>query len=166
MTTVSSGVEGRGSDGDHADLVVSAGGRPTVGAVLPAVTRRLDSVALVSYAGATWDWYVTHHDTDAAAAAGLPAPIVDGQQLGAMLASHALAALPAGSWPERMDFRFSGMVLAGDTVTVTGTVTAVEDGLVAITQQITTDSGTVAIRDATTTVRLPTEAGIGVEAET
>ncbi len=132
---------------------------PSVGTELPPFTRHLDSVTLVAYAGATWDWYATHHDADAAAEAGLPSPIVDGQQLGAMLAAQALAGLPPGSWPTRMAFRFSAMVFAGETATVTGTVTAAWDGLVTITQQITTDAGTVAIRGAETVVRLPAGEG-------
>ena len=134
-----------------------------VGDELPEFVRLLDSVALVAYAGATWDWYATHHDADAAIAAGLPAPIVDGQQLGAMLAAHALAGLPTGSFPERMDFRFSGMVFAGETATVSGVITALGEGTATITQQITTDAGTMAIRGAETTVRLPSDATEGDE---
>lgn len=125
------------------------------GTVLPDLVRTLDAVALVAYAGATWDWYRTHYDPTAVAEAGLPAPIVDGQQLGAMLAAHALAGLPAGSWPTAMEFRFSGMVFAGETVTVSGTVTAVDGALVTVTQRISSDAGTTAIDGATTIVRLP-----------
>lgn len=130
-------------------------GGPDAGDVLPDLVRTLDVVVLVAYAGATWDWYRTHYDARAVAEANLPAPLVDGQQLGAMLAAHALAGMPAGSWPETMDLRFSGMVFAGETVTVSGTVTAVEVGRVTITQRIDTDAGTTAIRDAVTVVRLP-----------
>lgn len=130
-------------------------GVPEPGAPLPDLVRTLDVVALVAYAGATWDWYRTHYDAEAIGEAGLPGPLVDGQQLGAMMAAHALAGLPAGSWPESMDLRFAGMVFAGETVTVSGTVTAVQDGRVTLSQRVTTDAGTVAIRDATTVVRLP-----------
>lgn len=128
---------------------------PTVGDHLPDLVRTLDVVALVAYAGATWDWYRTHYDAVAVADAKLPAPLVDGQQLGAMLAAHAMAGLPAGSWPASMGFRFAGMVFAGETVTVSGEVTEVSGGLVTLAQRIITDAGTVAIEGATTTVRLP-----------
>lgn len=128
---------------------------PAVGTRLPDLVRTLDVVALVAYAGATWDWFRTHYDAVAVAEAELPGPIVDGQQLGAMLAAQAMAGLPAGSWPQSMTFRFAGMVFAGETVTVTGQVTAVAGGLVTLTQRVTTDAGTVAIDDATTVVRIP-----------
>jgi acyl dehydratase len=128
---------------------------PAIGTRLPDLVRTLDTVALVAYAGATWDWYRTHYDATAVAQAALPAPIVDGQQLGAMLAAHGLAGLPPGSWPTEMAFRFSGMVFAGETVTVEGHVTAVDDDVVTLVQRVTTDVGTVAIQDATTRVRVP-----------
>lgn len=122
---------------------------------LPDLVRTLDAVSLVAYAGATWDWYRTHYDAVAVAAADLPAPIVDGQHLGALLAAHALAGLPPGSWPTSMAFRFAGMVFAGETVTVSGEVVEAEGEMVTLTQRITTDSGTVAIDGARTTLRLP-----------
>lgn len=129
----------------------------SIGTALPDLVRTLDSVSLVAYAGATWDWYRTHHDLTAATEVGLPAPVVDGQQLGALLAAHALAGAPAGVWPVEMDFRFRGMVFAGETVTVSGRVSDVDDdtGLVTVTQRIDTDAGTTAISGATTVLRRP-----------
>lgn len=83
------------------------------------LVRTLDSAALVAYAGATWDWYRTHHDAEAARAVGLPRPIVDGQMLGALLAEHAQDRFGPRARIRRMDFRFAAMAFAGDTVRVT-----------------------------------------------
>lgn len=83
------------------------------------LVRTLDSAALVAYAGATWDWYRTHHDAEAAAAAGLPRPIVDGQLLGALLAEHAQDLLGPRARIRAMRFRFAAPVFSGETVRVT-----------------------------------------------
>lgn len=91
----------------------------TAGGSSTDLVRRLDSVALVAYAGATWDWYRTHHDAEAAAAVGLPRPIVDGQMLGALLAEHAQELLGPRARIRAMRFRFASMVFSGDTVRVT-----------------------------------------------
>jgi acyl dehydratase len=106
------------------------------GDVLPALERTLDLPSLVGYAAATWDWYGTHYDPAAIAAAGLPAPLVDGQMLGALLAEHALDWAPASARIRRMGFRFRSMVFAGDTVRVVGEVETAEDGRVRLTQRV------------------------------
>jgi acyl dehydratase len=83
---------------------------------LPPLERRLDLPALVAYAAATWDWYPIHYDPDAVEAVGLPAPVVDGQMLGALLAEQALDWATAGARVTRMRFRLKSMVNAGETV--------------------------------------------------
>jgi acyl dehydratase len=124
---------------------------------LAALHRTLDSTALVTYAGATWDWHRLHHDDDAARARGLPGPIVDGQMFGGLLIEHALRSMPPGTWPTSLEFRFTAMVFAGDAVTVSGTVTGHDGRRRTISQQITRDDGTVAVT-AETTVALPAPA--------
>ena len=45
---------------------------------------------MVAYAGSTWDWHKLHYDTDYLAAKRVPAPVVDGQVFGALLAEQLL----------------------------------------------------------------------------
>jgi acyl dehydratase len=133
-------------------------GPPVVGEVLEPIRRVLRGVDLVVYAGATWDWHRLHHDQAYARDRGLPAPIVDGQMLGALLAEQVQDHLGTGARVNRMRFRFETMVHADEAVEVTGEVTDVEeqdDGRVAVTvtQQVTCPGGT-AIRDAVTVADL------------
>lgn len=106
------------------------------GDALPVLERTLDLASLVGYAAATWDWYGTHYDPAAIAAAGLPAALVDGQMLGALLAEHALTSAPVGAEVRRMGFRFRSMVFAGDTVRVEGEVETLEAGRVRLKQRV------------------------------
>lgn len=115
------------------------------------LVRVLDMPALVAYAGATWDWYRTHYDAQAAAAAELPAPIVDGQLLGALLAEHAQDWAGPGARVTRMAFRFAAMVFAGDEVRVTGRVTE-EHGAEVTLEQDVWAGDRQAIRGAVTVV--------------
>ncbi|HKA11279.1 MAG TPA: MaoC/PaaZ C-terminal domain-containing protein [Candidatus Dormibacteraeota bacterium] len=103
---------------------------------LPLLERTLDMTYLVAYAGATWDWYGTHYDPAAIAAAGLPGPLVDGQMLGALLAEQALDAAGPGAQVRRMGFRFRSMVFAGDTVRVEGSVVSVAGQRIRLAQRI------------------------------
>jgi acyl dehydratase len=98
---------------------------PRVGDRLPDLERPLGIVDLVVYAAATWDWYRWHYDAKAAADARLPAPLVDGQMLGALLARQALEWAGPRARIRRMRFRFASMVFAGDVVRCESTVTAV-----------------------------------------
>jgi acyl dehydratase len=76
----------------------------------------IDLPDMVAYGGATWDWHRLHYDTAYVASRQLPAPVVDGQMLGALLAAQ------AQDWagPEwrlaGLDFRFASPVYAGETV--------------------------------------------------
>jgi acyl dehydratase len=96
-----------------------------VGQPVPPLERTLTPVRLVAYAGATWDWHRLHYDPAYAAAQGLPAPVVDGQMLGALLAETVLDWLGPRAFLRRLSFRLRGMVFAGDTVRCEGEVTAV-----------------------------------------
>jgi acyl dehydratase len=128
------------------------------GEELPELERTLDAAALVAYAGATWDWYRTHYDAEAVAAAGLERPIVDGQMLGALLAEHAQDWAGPAARVREMSFRFAAMVFAGDTVRVVGTVASVEDAdgmrRVAVEQQVLVGER-VAVVPASTVLEVP-----------
>lgn len=118
------------------------------------VVRTLDAATLVAYGGATWDWYRTHYDAVAVAAAGLPAPIVDGQLLGALLAEHAQDWAGPRARIARMAFRFASMVFAGETVRVTATSVQREGATVTLTQDVLVGERQ-AIRQATTVLEVP-----------
>ena len=56
-----------------------------VGEKLPELTRKIDLTNMIAYAGATWDWHRVHYDPEFIASRKIPAPIVDGQALGAVV---------------------------------------------------------------------------------
>lgn len=127
---------------------------PAVGQALPVLRRTLELPDLVAYAGATWDWYRTHYDPEAVRAAQLPAPIVDGQMLGALLAEHAQDWAPPRARLTALEFRFAAMVFAGDTVEVSGTVAEVDGDRVVLDQRVTVGER-VAVAPARATLRWP-----------
>ncbi|MFE3449003.1 MaoC/PaaZ C-terminal domain-containing protein [Nonomuraea sp. NPDC059194] len=122
-----------------------------VGAEVPALERRIELPDMIAYAGATWDWHRLHYDP--AYTAGLPGPVVDGQVFGALLAEQLQDWLGPRARIVRLHFRFRSMVFAGETVRCTGRVTAVEDGVLAVEQQVeVTGDGRVAVASAGATV--------------
>jgi len=93
-----------------------------IGARLPEVTTRLDSSALVAYAGATWDWHPLHHDFEYVHRLGVDRPVVDGQMFGALLAEQCMKAFGPGTWVRKLSFRLRAVVHAGDPFTLTGEI--------------------------------------------
>src|SRR5262245_4044326 len=126
----------------------------SVTTALPPLERTLDMTYLVAYAGATWDWYATHYDPAAVAAAGLLGPLVDGQMLGALLAEQALDAAGPGAQVRRMGFRFKSMGFADATVRVEGSVESVAGQRVRLAQRILVGER-VAVEPAWTELDLP-----------
>ena len=116
---------------------------------------------MTAYAGATWDWFQTHLDSTAARRAGLPAAIVDGQMLGALLATHAQDGIGAGARVLAMRFRNSGAVYRDDTILIDGRVVEsryeADVELLTVEQNIRVvgDESRVAIKGAYTTVEFP-----------
>lgn len=103
---------------------------------IPDRVQRIDGVAMAAYAGATWDWFQTHLDSAAAIASGFPAPVVDGQIIGALLAAHAQDAVGPGSRVVALSFRNRGPVYRGETLRITGEVVEVsEDGARVVLRQ-------------------------------
>jgi acyl dehydratase len=78
--------------------------------------QSFDLADMVAYAGATWDWHRIHYDPAYLTAKQVPAPIVDGQMFGALLASQAAAWAGPGWRLATMEFRFANLVFAGETV--------------------------------------------------
>lgn len=123
---------------------------------VPSLERTLDLPSLVAYAAATWDWFDVHYDQSAAVRAGLTAPLVDGQMLGALLAEHALDAFGGRGRITRMSFRFRSPVVAGETIRCEGTIEELGDGHAVLAQQVFVGDR-VAVGPATTVVELEEE---------
>jgi acyl dehydratase len=94
-----------------------------------------------------------HYDPGVAARAKLPAPLVDGQMLGALLAEHALDAFGGRGRVVRMSFRFRSPVVAGETVRCVGTVERRDGDRVTLAQQVLVGDR-VAVAPATTELEL------------
>jgi acyl dehydratase len=105
---------------------------PTVGAVLPPLSRTITLVDMVAYAGATWDFYRLHYDLDFVAAAGVPAPVVDGQVFGALFAELVQDAFGPECFVRELSFTFRNLMFAGETVRCEGTVAAVDGDRVTV----------------------------------
>jgi acyl dehydratase len=112
----------------------------------PPLERRIDLPQMIAYAGATWDWHRIHYDQAYLDSKQLPAPVVDGQVLGALLAEQLLGWAGPAWRLAALDFRFANLVFAGETVrcelevtdrderriAVAGRVVVVEDGRAAV----------------------------------
>lgn len=71
---------------------------------------------MVAYAGSTWDWHRLHYDAAYLAEKQLPAPVVDGQVFGALIAAQAQDWAGPGWRLAELDFTFRNLVFAGERV--------------------------------------------------
>jgi acyl dehydratase len=128
-----------------------------VGQEIPPLERKLDLVRMIAYAGATWDWARLHYDPAYIAERKLPAPVVDGQMMGALLSETLLDWLGPRAFIQKLGFRLRAMVFAGETVQCLGVVTALatdEDAcLITVTQRVCVADRLVA--DGTATIKVP-----------
>lgn len=99
----------------------------SVGDAVPPLERTITLTDMVAYAGATWDWHRLHYDPDYLTAKALPAPVVDGQVFGALLAEQLQDWLGPDAMLRRLHFRFKNLVFAGETVRCHATVSSVTD---------------------------------------
>lgn len=97
-----------------------------VGDEAPVLERTIELPDMVAYAGSTWDWHKLHYDAEYLAAKKVPAPVVDGQVFGALLAEQLMDWLGPKAWVSALDFRFKNLVFAGETVRCNATVASVE----------------------------------------
>ncbi|GII86125.1 hypothetical protein Ssi03_41150 [Sphaerisporangium siamense] len=107
-----------------------------VGAEVAPLERAIGLRDMIAYAGATWDWHRLHYDYEYLQAKRLPAPVVDGQIFGALLAEQLQDWLGPRAFVRRLHFRFKNLVFAGDTVRCTGRVVAVEGDLIRVEQRV------------------------------
>jgi acyl dehydratase len=115
------------------------------------VVRTLMPQDLAAYAGATWDHHRLHYDAAFAAAKGLRGPVVDGQMLGAMMASQLMRHFGPTSFVTALSFRFRSMVFAGDTVRCEAEITADDGTIASVTTRVLVGNAVAA--DGTATVR-------------
>jgi acyl dehydratase len=123
------------------------------GMKLPVLERTFALVDLVLYGAATWDWNRMHYDVEHAHRLNLPAPVIDGQEFGAIFARTALEWAGPRAFLKRLTLRMKAMAFAGDTLRAEGEVQAIRDGIVVLAQRLTCGERLVA--EATTELRLP-----------
>ena len=128
------------------------------GQPFPSEEIKLDLTSLVMYAAATWDFHRYHYDTDFVKKLGLPAPFVDGQMIGALLASRLMRWGGPNAFVRKLGYRQRATVYVDDTIVLGGTVTAnmVEGGRrIAVFNLIVTKAdGTPVVRDGSASVDL------------
>lgn len=125
------------------------------GDAVPELVRRIELADMVAYAGATWDWHRMHYDPAFLEPRKLPAPVVDGQVFGALLAEQVQDWLGPSARLTRLRFRFKNLVFADETVRCTGTVTGADGGLLTIEQRVeVVADGRVAVAPAGCEVRV------------
>lgn len=117
--------------------------------MIEALERTITLTDMVAYAGATWDWHRLHYDSSYIAEAGLPAPVVDGQVLGALMAEQLLDHYGPSAFITALSFRFKSMVFAGDVVRVEASAGDVVDGIVAVEQRVLVGDKVAAEGEAT-----------------
>jgi acyl dehydratase len=122
------------------------------GETLPPFERTFTLVDLVAYGAATWDWNRMHYDVEHARRMKLPAPVIDGQAFGAVLARAALDWAGPRAFITRLSFKMKSMAFAGDTLRAEGQVIEVRESIVVLAQRLTSAGRLVA--EATTEIRL------------
>lgn len=122
-------------------------------------TREITLVSMAMYAGATWDFHRFHYDRDFVQARGHPAPFVDGQMIGALLARLLVDWAGPDAFVRHLSYRLRAMVYPGDRLTGRGVVTAKrrEDGghLVICALSIENQAGVAIVSGASAVVDLP-----------
>lgn len=98
----------------------------------PDLERTITLTDMVAYAGSTWDWHQMHYDPAFVARKGLPAPVVDGQVFGALLAEQLQDWLGPEAVICTLSFRFKSLVFAGETIRCETEVVAVDGDRVSV----------------------------------
>lgn len=103
---------------------------------MPVLERVIGLPDVVAYAGATWDWHRIHYDPEYLAAKKLPAPVIDGQVYGALLAEQLTGWAGPGWRLSAMTFRFGSLAFAGETVRCEATVTERDDDRICLEARV------------------------------
>jgi acyl dehydratase len=101
-----------------------------VGERLPVLQIEVTLTSLVMYAAATWDFHRYHYDMQYVNERGFPAPFVDGQMLGALIARQLMQWGGQDAFLRRLHYRLNAMAFAGDEIVLSGEVvrTQVDSG--------------------------------------
>ena len=128
------------------------------GEPFPSEEIKLDLTSLVMYAAATWDFHRYHYDATFVKTLGLPAPFVDGQMIGALLASRLMRWGGPDAFVRKLGYRQRATVYVDETIVLGGTVTsnAIENGrrVAVLNLTVTKADGTPVVRDGAATVDL------------
>ncbi len=126
------------------------------GDTMPSEEIKLDLTALVMYAGATWDFHRYHYDAAFVKKIGLPAPFVDGQMIGALLASRLMRWGGPNAFVRKLGYRQRSTVYVDDTIVINGKVISrwVENGrlIARLNLTVATAEGLSVVRDGLATV--------------
>jgi acyl dehydratase len=138
------------------------------GEAVPPLERRIGLPDMIAYAGATWDWYRLHYDTEFVKASKLPGPVVDGQVFGALLVEQIQDWLGPYCFVRELEFSFRALVFAEETVRCEGTVTEAGDGFLDLDLRVVVvgeggGADRVAVAPARARVLLGTADGPGAE---
>jgi acyl dehydratase len=133
----------------------------TPGETLPEIAFEITLPALVIYAAATWDFHRLHYDVPFAEAAGMRAPIMDGQMAGGLLARQLMRWGGADSFVRRLSFRLRTPAFLGERIRLRGAVTGLDEvrALALCMMDILKEDGKEVVRAATGAVELPRRAG-------
>ncbi|WP_420625997.1 hypothetical protein [Candidatus Poriferisodalis sp.] len=110
---------------------------PHVGTEIPPLNRRIALPDMVAYGAATWDWHRLHYDPAHALRLGAPAPLVDGQMLGALLVECVLRCAGPAARLTRLAYRNRAPVRAGEAVSCSGTIATVDDAGFSVDMAVT-----------------------------
>lgn len=94
-----------------------------IGDPIDPVVKAITLPGMMAYGAATWDFIRLHYDADYVRERGFPAPFVDGQMFGGILAQAVQDWAGAGAFLRKLAFRNRVMTYPGDTITVHGVVT-------------------------------------------
>ncbi len=138
----------------------------TLGEALPEVAFEMTLPALVIYGAATWDFHRLHYDVPFAEAAGMRAPIMDGQMAGGLLARQLMQWGGADAFVRRLSYRLRIPVFLGERILLRGSVIGLDDAraLALCRMDILKEDCTEVVREATGAVELPRRAGPGATA--
>ena len=124
----------------------------------PSEEIKCDLTSLVMYAAATWDFHRYHYDSAFVKTLGLPAPFVDGQMIGALLASRLMRWGGPNAFVRKLGYRQRAIVYVDETIILGGVVIScvIENGrrIAILNLTVTKPDGAAVVRDAAATVDL------------
>lgn len=127
----------------------------TVGEALPPLVDEITYRRVVMNPGATWDYFPGHYDPDYARSQGQPTIYANSLHLFGLLDRAATEWAGPEAFLVRRAVRLQLSMYAGDTVTVSGSVTGTRDGgLVDLALAVTNQHG-IPCCTAALTLRLP-----------